>query len=268
MLHVRRYRRTAGSGFLRFPLLHAELFHLDGIHMNRFHHLIREGNPAFGRTLDSYSDLPDAHLLYRKILAEQPDSSVVIVSIGFMTNLARLLDTPADGYSELDGKELVASKVKLLTTMAGCFNNPEMAEYNVHKDIPAAAKVFGEWPGAIVTTPFELGMEILYPGSSIVSDFGWAGLHPVVEAYKCYLPMPYDRPTWDLTALLYAAGHEDMFSLSPAGDITVAGNGTVAFSANPEGNRRYMMADKEQGEAIRDYFVDLITSVPANQIAE
>jgi len=39
--------------------------------------------------------LPDAHTLYRKILAKQPDSSVTIISIGFSTNIARLLLTGA-----------------------------------------------------------------------------------------------------------------------------------------------------------------------------
>lgn len=222
-----------------------------------------EGNPVFSRSLASYSDLPDAHTLYRKILAGQPDSSVVIVSVGFSTNLARLLDTPGDDISSETGKELVASKVKLLTTMAGCFNNPELCEYNVVKDIPAARKVFEEWPGKVVTSPFEVGVDILYPASSIENDFGWAGMyHPVVEAYKSYLPMPYDRPAWDLTALLYAVEGDGMFSLSPAGWIKVMDDGSTAFSEDPSGNRYYLQTDKAQNDAIREYFVSLIPAVP------
>lgn len=226
------------------------------------------GNPAFGRSLDSYSDLPDAHLLYREILAGQPDSSVVIVSIGFSTNLARLMETEADEFSPLTGKELVASKVRLLSTMAGCFNNPEMCEYNVVKDIPAAKKVFEEWPGTIVTSPFEVGIDILYPASSIENDFGWTALHPVVEAYKVYLQMPYDRPTWDLTALLYAVEGDGMFSLSPAGKITVAENGFTAFTPDPEGNRYYLITDEEQNRSIADHFVNMISSAPESQKPE
>lgn len=223
-----------------------------------------DGKPLFKRSMDSYSDLPDAHLLYRKILSEQPDSSVVIVSIGFSTNLERLMDTRADEYSALTGMELIDSKVRLLVTMAGCFNNPDLHEYNVVKDIPAARKVFEKWPGTIVTSPFEVGIDILYPGSSIENDFGWTDSHPVVAAYESYLPMPYDRPTWDLTALLYAAGHDDMFSLSPAGDIAVSAEGSTSFTENPAGKRYYMMTDKVRNKAIQEYFVDLITQVPAN----
>lgn len=223
------------------------------------------GKPAFSRSLDSYSDLPDAHLLYREILAGQPDSSVVIVSIGFSTNLARLMETEADEFSPLTGKELVASKVRLLSTMAGCFNNPELCEYNVVKDIPAAKKVFEEWPGKIVTSPFEVGIDILYPASSIENDFGWTALHPVVEAYKSYLQMPYDRPTWDLTALLYAVEGGSMFTLSPAGRITVAENGSTAFTPDPEGNRYYLITDEEQNRSIADHFVNMISSAPESQ---
>lgn len=223
-----------------------------------------DGKPLFRRSMDSYSDLPDAHLLYRKILSEQPDSSVVIVSIGFSTNLERLMDTRADEYSALTGVELIDSKVRLLVTMAGCFNNPDLHEYNVVKDIPAARKVFEKWPGTIVTSPFEVGIDILYPGSSIEKDFGWTDSHPVVAAYESYLPMPYDRPTWDLTALLYAVGHDDMFSLSPAGDIAVSAEGSTTFTENPAGKRYYMMTDKVQNKAIQEYFVDLITQIPAN----
>ena len=57
---------------------------------------------AFPHDLAKSSDAPDAALLYRKVLAAQADASVVIVSVGFLTNLKSLLDTPADAISPLD----------------------------------------------------------------------------------------------------------------------------------------------------------------------
>ena len=226
------------------------------------------GRPLFRRSMESYSSLPDAHLLYREILASQPDSSVVIVSIGFSTNLARLMDTGADEFSPLTGKALAASKVKLVAAMAGSFENPELCEYNVVKDIPSAKKVFEEWPGEIVVSPFEVGRDILYPAASIENDFGWTEAHPVVEAYKNFLQMPYDRPTWDLTALLYAVEGAGMFSLSPAGKITVAENGSIAFTPDPSGNCRYLITDEEQEAALGDYFVKMISSAPESRKPE
>ena len=65
--------------------------------------------------------LPEAALLYRKILAAQPDTSVVIVTVGYVTNLARLLRTEADDFSPLNGLELVRQKVKHYVCMGGRF---------------------------------------------------------------------------------------------------------------------------------------------------
>lgn len=228
--------------------------------------LMKKGNdePLFRRSLKDYSELPEAHILYRKILAQQPDNSVTIVSTGFSTNLARLLDTPADDFSPLTGKELVAKKVKLLCTMAGCFNNPELHEYNIVKDIPAAKKVFTEWPTPLVTSPFEVGIAINYPAISIENDFKWAPVHPMVEAYKCYLEMPYDRPTWDLTSVLYSVEGPSYFNISPAGMIDVTDQGSTTFTANENGNRYYLMVDSVQAENIKRHFIQLISRQPAN----
>jgi len=228
--------------------------------------LMKKGNdePLFRRSLKDYSELPEAHILYRKILAQQPDNSVTIVSTGFSTNLARLLDTPADDFSPLTGKELVAKKVKLLCTMAGCFNNPELHEYNIVKDIPAAKKVFTEWPTPLVTSPFEVGIAINYPAISIENDFKWAPVHPMVEAYKCYQEMPYDRPTWDLTSVLYSVEGPSYFNISPAGMVDVTDQGSTTFTANENGNRYYLMVDSVQAENIKQHFIQLITRQPAN----
>ena len=39
---------------------------------------------------------PDANETYRKLLAAAPDKSVTVVTVGFTTNLRRLLETKAD----------------------------------------------------------------------------------------------------------------------------------------------------------------------------
>jgi inosine-uridine nucleoside N-ribohydrolase len=222
------------------------------------------GNLLFKRTLAAadYTQLPDAHTLYRRLLAAQPDSSVTIISIGFSTNLARLLATPSDDVSPLSGKELVARKVKQLVTMAGCFNDTIPQEYNVLKDIAAAKAVFGEWPTPIVTSPFEVGIDIYYPGSSIEQDFGWAPHHPMVEAYKSYSSMPYDQPTWDLTAVLYAVEGAKDFTCSPAGRITVLDDGRTSFTPDPQGMHRYLTVDAQQAEQVKQRLVALITQRP------
>ena len=57
--------------------------------------------------------------LYRQILDGAQGVSITIVSIGFFDNLAGLLDSKPDAYSNLTGKELIATKVKDLVIMGG-----------------------------------------------------------------------------------------------------------------------------------------------------
>lgn len=221
-----------------------------------------DGTPVFARSIKDYSTLEDAHILYRKILSAQEDNSVVIVSVGFSTNLVKLLATEADEFSPLSGRELVEKKVKLLITMAGNFENKDFYEYNVKKDVPAAKIIFETWPTPLVTSPFELGIQTCYPASSIENDFAWAELNPIVEAYKAYLPMPYDRPMWDPTALMYAVEGEDWFNISETGHIAITDQGATLFTADPDGNRKYMMVTPQQAKAIVDHFVELIPFKP------
>ncbi|RYD48776.1 MAG: hypothetical protein EOP83_26050, partial [Verrucomicrobiaceae bacterium] len=49
---------------------------------------------------------------YRRILAAQPDGSVVFVTVGYLTNMSELLKSSADNHSPLTGLELVTAKVK------------------------------------------------------------------------------------------------------------------------------------------------------------
>lgn len=222
-----------------------------------------DGNPLFARSHSGYGDYPESVDLYRKVLSEAEDGSVTVVSVGFLTNLARLLESGADEFSPLSGKELVAKKVKMLYTMAGNIADTTHHEYNVVIDIPSAQKVFAEWPTPVITSPFELGAQIKYPASSIENDFGWAGPHPAVEAYKAYMQMPYDRETWDLTAVLAAVeGGPEYFTVSPQGTITVTDSGATVFEEG-DGNRAYLSVTPEQAENIKARIVSLITSEPA-----
>lgn len=224
-----------------------------------------EGKPVFARTLKDHENITEAPVLYRKLLAGAAKKSVVIASVGFSTNLSRLLESGPDEYSKLTGRELVEKKVKLLVTMAGDFENPKVHEYNVVKDIPAAKKVFEEWPTPVVTSPWEVGSKIKYPATSIENDFKWAGLHPMVEAYKAYMDMPYDRETWDPTAVLYALEGEKWFTLSDHGFIDVSDEGSTLFKPGKKGTRRYLLVDDGQAEAIKAHFIEIVTSRPANK---
>lgn len=214
-----------------------------------------KGESLYKRTVKHAERLPLASDLYRKLLSKAKDHSVTIVSVGFSTNLAQLLDTKPDKFSPLTGKELVASKVSRLVMMAGHIENPSYAEYNVVNDIPSCQRVFDEWLTPIYISPFELGQDILYPKKSIQEE--WEQHHPIVQAYYNYLPNLEDRPTWDLTAVLFAVEPKQMFNVSQPGNITITPQGYSHFTAAPQGKHYFLTASPKQKECILQCFLSV-----------
>ena len=218
---------------------------------------------VYPRDLMTSADAPEATALLREVLAGQPDGSVVLCSVGFLTNFARLLDSKPDANSPLSGEELIKKKVRLYVAMAGAFAEPFKPEYNVHVDADASKIVFDRWPTPLVASGFEIGLAILYPAESIEKDYGWAKDHPVAEAYRQYMKMPYDRPTWDLTAVLYAVRPErNYFGLSAPGRISLGEKATTPFKEAEDGRDRYLTATPEQAARVRELFVQLCSSPP------
>ena len=68
-----------------------------------------QGKPLFKRTQDT-SHCPDGYKLYRKLLSQAEDKSIVVVAIGFVTSLAQLFESGADEYSPLAGTDLFGQR--------------------------------------------------------------------------------------------------------------------------------------------------------------
>lgn len=235
----------------------------DGNYIRRISEMKRpDGSPLYPHRLTTSADVPDAVLLLRKTLAAQPDRSVVIVQVGFSTNLARLLDSGPDDSSPLGGRELAAKKVRLVSIMGGEFRPGHRTEYNIINDIPAAAKLFREWPGEIVTSGFDIGESIKYPAANIAADFQYLPHHALADAYRAYKPMPYDEPLWDPTAVLYAVRPDaGYFSTSPAGRISVDEKGVTTFTPSAGGKQRYLVVDDAQRARVREA-ISMLASEP------
>lgn len=228
-----------------------------------------DGSPRYPHDLKSGADAPEAVGLIRKLLAAQPDASVTIAQVGFFTNCARLLDSPADEHSPLAGRELIAKKVKLLSIMAGAFQtvhwNTRHLEYNVQLDVPAAQKLAKEWPTPVVWSGFEIGVAAAFPHVAIERDLNYVAHHPLKEAYYLYEPPPHDRPTWDPTAVLYAAlPDRGYFSLSPPGNVTVENDAATLFRPTPDGKgrHRFLVMNAEQTARVREAIVQLSVEPP------
>ncbi len=230
-----------------------------------------DGRRRYPHDLKSGKDALDAVAVLRRALAGAEDHSVVIAQVGFSTNLANLLRSPADAHSPLNGLELVKKKVRLLSIMAGAFTRIEdnqgnlydHREYNIVKDIPAAKKLAADWPTSVVWSGFEIGKALPYPHESIERDYAYVAHHPLAEAYTLYNPPPHDRPTWDLTSVLYAVRPErGYFELSPAGRVTVADDGLTTFTPASDGRDRHLILTEEQKIRTTEALVQLASQPP------
>ncbi|HZS55408.1 MAG TPA: nucleoside hydrolase [Bryobacteraceae bacterium] len=213
------------------------------------------GNFLYPHRLVSGAQAPEAVELLTRILNSQPDGSVTIAQIGFSTNLARLLQSHA-------GRELIQRKVKVLCLMAGNFAKPQ-PEFNVYTDPESAAFVFRNWPTPMIFSGFEIGLAIRFPYRVLDTDFRYAQHHPIVDAFKIYVPKPENHPTWDATAVVEAirpdAGY---FTLSAPGVVAVGPKSTTVFTPDQHGRCRYLIANLEQTVRVQQLLVDLVSEPP------
>ena len=183
-------------------------------------------------------ELPDAVRLYRKILAAAPDTSVTIVTVGFLTNLAHLLESKADGYSSLSGAALIRKKVKHLVSMAGRF--PEGREYNVLIDSAASEKVFLHWPTPVIYSGFEIGREIITGRELIANEKLQSPVKDVFALSMAFSPEDHNgRMSWDETAVLVAVRGSDPYFGSKKGRIVLKG-GSDEWKDDPQGDQAYL----------------------------
>ena len=202
------------------------------------------------------SDAPDAVATYRQLLAQQPDSSVVICTIGFFTNLKELLHSSADAYSPLTGKELVARKVKRLVSMAGAF--PEGKEFNVYCDVEASRVVADEWPTEILFSGFEIGDKVLTGKKLVALPVEQS---PVKEAYAMSFAEgdPDGRMSWDQTAVLVAIkGYAPYFDIE-RGRFHVLDeegrNGWQSDLQGPHARLLFHMSPQQVADVIEGYMM-------------
>jgi hypothetical protein len=213
---------------------------------------------AFPHDLAKSSDAPEAASLYRRILAGQPERSVVIVSVGFLTNLKNLLDSGPDDASALSGEALVREKVRLWVCMGGKFPDGLFpnggSEYNVNYDTAASVRAINDWPTPIVFSGFEIGSRIKV-GKRLSES---PAANPVRACYQHYNGLN-DRESWDHTAVLFAVrGPGEYWSLSEPGLCLM--HARVKFGYNEwiptaKKEHRYLlekMAPAEVGRVIED----------------
>ncbi len=178
----------------------------------------------FPHDLTQLEQTTESAQLYRKLLAESPDHSVVIVTIGHLTSLMNLLRSPGDQISPLSGQELVQKKVKKWLCMGGQY--PEGKEANFYRPDPASTVYCLEnWTQEVVFCGWEVGNKILTGGAYLKSKLPKA--NPVYRAYQLYNNFA-GRPAWDQVAvlLLDENASSEYFDFVRDGFVSVAADGS------------------------------------------
>ena len=218
---------------------------------------------------------PDANEIYRRVLAAQPDNSVVLCSVGFLTNMRRLLETGPDDISPLDGRTLVARKIHVWVAMACRY--PQGWEYNSGTDYQSSRLALENWPTPVVFTDWNLGIGV-YAGRALadlkVKD------NPVAEIFAKSLndsealegtsPHGWDRrgrASWDETAVLIAVrGAEAYFNVHRGTYRMVGEKGEDEWCADEEKGPHIRVTEKVNAIKIGRIIDELMCRGPKSPI--
>lgn len=211
---------------------------------------------------------PDAVEVMRRTLAAQPDGSVVVCAVGYMTNLRALLESGPDRFSDLDGRALVSRKVKKAVIMACSYPNGN--EHNSAGDWQSSEIVFRLWPTPMVFSDFQYGRTV-YAGRA-VSELADT-MNPVKDAFKLRLPprdqvneTTYDRlaghPSWDETAVLAAVRDVSLYFNVEHGTYRMVGaNGDDEWIGDPQ-SPNFRLTEKMPREEVGRVIDELMVRSP------
>lgn len=204
----------------------------------------RKISEEFPQNVGVGENVPEATGLYRKILAGQPDGSVVVVTVGDLTNLSKLLKSRPDTNSPLSGSELVAKKVKHLVCMGGRYpvDMDASPNGNFKPDPEATRHVADAWPTKIIFTgggPFANAI----PTGKILFEAAHKKT-PMGRAYEIFLASW--KRNWhhsaDMIAVYVAVrGHEPFFKLEQKGSNHIFENGTNVWRPEPDDPRHVLI---------------------------
>lgn len=202
-------------------------------------------------------NVSDSLTVLRQTLAASDDASVTLVATGYLSSLAKLIQSQGDDVSPLTGKELVSRKVQYTVVMGGRFfegwpedflhgTTPVVSEYNINCDIDAAKIVCDNWCGRLIFSSFEIGAACI-----TLKDFHkYFNENPAACAYHMHpVAAVRGRESWDLTAILYAIRPDSGYwSLSSAGKISVSDDGVTSFIYCEEGMHHFLLPCLDSGE--------------------
>ncbi|MBQ1773731.1 MAG: hypothetical protein IIZ97_05715 [Prevotella sp.] len=204
-----------------------------------------QGTPLFKRSVDT-SRCPEGYKLYRQLLSQADDKSIVVVAIGFATTLAQLFESGADEYSPLSGVELFGKKVKSVYIQSGRFEaGDSLSGYNMRAASRQSAIFYDRLPKNVdlIMSPSNVGDQIDYLPKDVLVDLSYTEINPIKAVYTHYTCDTGQR-MWDTNCLVQAVLGDAEYNLSPRGWVTFVDRGEeslMLFKADPQGNARYQL---------------------------
>ena len=218
---------------------------------------------------------PEAVELYRSILEKQPDNSVVIATVGYLTNISELLQLPAE-QGRMSGLELVKRKVKKWVCMGGNFigyppkDDLKLSNVNFFYDSVASYYAIRNWPKDLVFAGREVcsvpsGLAI---GENLLQT---PNNNPVRRAYELYFDgRPKNRHVADLATVLYAVrGLRDYWDIETEGYMNLHPDMTFEWRLDKDSDQAYLKKKYREGkpndryvEAVLD---ELLTKAPGRK---
>ncbi len=217
----------------------------------------------FPNDLKDAKNAPNSVMLYRQLLEKEKDTSVVILTVGPLTNLYHLMQSQPDTISLSDGMELIRKKVKLLITAGGRL--PHGSSYNFHLAPEKSEYVINKWPTEYWFVPNDLGDSVL-TGREMIAHT--TSENPVHEAYRLYSiahPGWQFRPSWDQMGVLIAArGEAGLFKSVTSGSVT-ASKAFIKWNSGLYKNHRWYQNNSAR-EHRRKIVEDLMMQPPKKKL--
>jgi hypothetical protein len=219
----------------------------------------RQISEQFATRYKSNDDAPDAVDVYRRILAAQDDGSVVIVTVGYLTNLRDLLASKPDAASPLSGTELVRQKVSRWVCTGGSYPknlNPAVCG-NYTPDPSSTVIAVRDWPGPIY---FSGSGDDIHTGARLRET---PARNPVRRVYKLYLGEKKNRPSWDPIGVLFSIRSKaDFWEIHRGGHYHIFDNGTYEWRKGPEKRHRVVELQVDAEKRLRETLDQLMVQAP------
>lgn len=196
--------------------------------------------------------------MYRRLLANSPNSSVMLITIGTLNNIADLMRSAPDAISPYSGMDLIRNKVYCIVSMAGKY--PEGPEFNIMCKADDAKKVFEECPVPVIYSDFDLGYTIK-TGYKGIPEYRGVN-NPLYIAYKLWSDGKLENSSYDLTAVHFAfEGEGDHYSLSEPIKLTVnLDDNSNKFEQDDGTVKQFLIKKKKTDIEIAHYLNNILLS--------